>query len=202
MYSTIEAKKFTTVENKFLSAGIHENVVLESVKVDYSPNTKAPFLEVTFTKNGQKVSQTEWEPTKFSGMTDEDLQKKYKRQMSRMMQILECYYPEDSAELTFTCSSFIEFAKWVETLLNKVDKSKLLKLKVVYNDKGFTTLPSYAKYKFVEPMVLPEGKVSEIEEKDIDKFVRPVQADAEPMVNNPLQTVEPNQQAINDDLPF
>lgn len=115
-------------------------------------------------------------------MTDEQLQAKEDTQFSRMMQILLCFYKNE--ELVFNGTSFEEFANEVVTYLNNADKSKLLRVKVVYNKDGYTTLPSYAKYTFIEPMVLPEGSASAIVELGIDQFTKPVTADSEKTVTN------------------
>ena len=45
-------------------------------------------------------------------------------------------------------------------------------------------MPSYAKYTFIEPMVLPEGSASAIVELGIDQFTKPVTADSEKTVTN------------------
>lgn len=199
MYSKERAQQITKNDIKFIPAGIHEDVKLKGAKVAESPNGNR-FIEITFDKGGSTLTQTEWKPTKFDGMTDEALQKKEDTQFSRMMQILLCFYKDE--ELIFNGSNFEEFSKEVVDYLNKADHSKLLRVKVVYNDKGYTTLPSYAKYTFIEPMELPEGTTSAITELKIDNFTKPVVADTEvPVVNlsfNPSASTE----AATSDLPF
>ena len=160
----------------FLQAGIHTDVQLVKAKLDKTP-TGIYFIELTFGKNGATVTHTEFEPTRFPGMSDESFEEKCDKQVSRMLQVLKCFYPED--QLVFIGSTFAEFAKWVVDLLTAANKETLLKVKVVYNKKGYTTLPPYATYTFIEPMVLPEGVTSAITELGIDIFERPVKADAE-----------------------
>lgn len=181
MYSKERAVAIAKNDIRFIPVGINENVTLKSAKLDKSPNGN-PYLEIVFEKDGATLSQTEWKPTKFDNMTEEDLQKKEDTQFSRMMQILLCYYTND--QLVFNGSSFEDFAKEVVNYLNNADKTKLLKVKVVYNDKGYTTLPSYAKYTFIEPMSLEADKKSAIVELSIDKFTKPVVADKETFVTN------------------
>jgi hypothetical protein len=176
MYSKERALTIAKKDVKFIPTGIIENVTLKSARVAKSPTGK-DFLEITFEKEGATLTQTEWKPTKFEGMTDEQLQAKEDTQFSRMMQILLCFYKNE--ELVFNGTSFEEFANEVVTYLNNADKSKLLRVKVVYNKDGYTTLPSYAKYTFIEPMVLPEGSTSAIVELGIDQFTKPIQADNE-----------------------
>lgn len=197
MYSKERAQQITKNDIKFIPAGIHEDVKLKSAKVAESPNGNR-FIEITFDKEGSTLTQTEWKPTKFDGMTDEALQKKEDTQFSRMMQILLCFYKDE--ELIFNGSNFEEFSKEVVDYLNKADHSKLLRVKVVYNDKGYTTLPSYAKYTFIEPMELPEGTTSAITELKIDNFTKPVVADTEVPVVNLAFTPTPTSGAS--ELPF
>ena len=184
MYSKVRAAAIEKNDINYLPAGIHEDVVLENAKYEESPNGNK-FIEFTFSKNGQILKHTEWEPTK--GMyvtTDEDLQKKVDNQFSRILQILVCFYKDE--ELEFEGESFKEFAQWVAEKLMSADKSKKLRVKVIYNKKGYTTLPGYSKYTFIEPMELPEGKASAITELSIDTFVKPIVADKEMTVNNPF----------------
>lgn len=182
MYSKERAQNIAKKDVKFIPAGITENVVLDSARVDKSPNGNS-FIEILF-KNGESatLTQTEWKPSKINDMTDADVQKKEDTQFSRMMQILLCFYTDE--QLVFNGTTFEEFSKEVVDYLNNADKSKLLRVKIVYNDKGYTTLPSYAKYTFIEPMVLPEGKTSAIVELGIDNFTKTVVADREAKVDS------------------
>ena len=179
MYSKERAVAIAKNDIRFIPVGINENVTLKSAKLDKSPNGNS-YLEVVFEKDGATLSQTEWKPTKFDTMSDEDLQKKVDTQFSRMMQILLCFYTDE--QLIFNGTTFEAFAKEVVDYLNNADKTKLLKVKVVYNNKGYTTLPNYAKYTFIEPMTLEQDKKSAIVELSIDNFVKPVIADKEPVV--------------------
>ena len=179
MYNTKEAITQSNNESKYLSAGIHDNVMLSSVRVDKSPTGNA-FVEIGFTKDNQEVLHTEWEPKAFPGQTADDFSKTCNRQLGRLLQIIGCYYKED--ELDFTCDTFDELTKWVKDKLQPVIDNTVtnvpVRLKVVFNRRGFTTLPSYAKYTFIEPMTVTESK---IEKLNIDLYERPIQADKEPV---------------------
>lgn len=194
MYSKERAQKIAKNDIKYIPAGIQDNVALKSARVTTSPQGN-PFLEIVFEKDGATLTQTEWKPTKFGNMTDEDLQNKEDTQFSRMMQILTCFYTED--ELVFNGTNFTDWATEVADYLNKADKTKLLRLKVVYNNKGYTTLPSYAKYTFAEPANISK-EMSNITELGIDKFTRPIVADKEEPVVLPSNDTTDS----NDDLPF
>ena len=63
-----------------------------------------------------------------------------------------------------------ENATKVAAFLNNANKDILVRVKIVYNDNNYTTLPRYTKYTFIEPMILPEGETSSIVELSIDKF--------------------------------
>lgn len=203
MYSKERAVAIAKNDIRFIPVGINENVTLKSAKLDKSPNGNS-YLEIVFEKDGATLSQTEWKPTKFDTMSDEDLQKKVDTQFSRMMQILLCFYTDE--QLIFNGTTFEAFAKEVVDYLNNADKTKLLKVKVIYNNKGYTTLPNYAKYTFIEPMTLEQDKKSAIVELSIDNFVKPVIADKEPVVTGVASSLSLNamgaQTAVSSDLPF
>ena len=199
MYSKERAQQIAKNDVKFIPAGIHENVTLKSARVAESP-TGLKFFEIVFEKNGATLTQTEWKPIKFEGMDNSALQKKEDTQFSRMMQILLCWYSDE--QLVFNGTSFEEFSQEVVNYLNNADKSKKLRVKIVYNDKGYTTLPSYARYTFIEPMVLPEGQTSSITELRIDNFTKPVVADTETPVANLTSISTSSDNADPNELPF
>lgn len=202
VYSTELANKIETSDNvnsKYLEAGIHEDVKFASTRVDKSINGNN-FIEFVFEKDGKTVSHTEWETTKRPNESDEDCQTRGSKQVKRIMQILSCFYPKEA--LMFSGATFMDFANWVASMLNAANKENLLRLKVVYNNKGYTTLPNYCKFTFIEPMNLPEGEESKI--KIIERFdvmTRPVIADTEKVEVNPLAAM-PSTTSTDDDLPF
>ena len=200
-YSTELADQIEIVDNKskYLEAGIHDNVSLVSARVDKSINGNT-FLEIKFSKDGKELTHTEWETNQKPNETEEQCQVRCSKQVKRIKQILECYYPKNA--LIFTGTSFKEFVDWVAGLLNSaVSRNVLVKVKVVYNSKGYTTLPNYCKFTFIEPMELPEGESSKITQLNIDQFTRPILADKETNENNPLEMLSTNTDDKND-LPF
>lgn len=200
IYSTELANQIQESKNKYLEAGIHDNVKFVSARVDKSINGNI-FIEFKFEKDEQTMTHTEWESTKKPMESEEDFQNRANRQVKRILQILSCFYPKEA--LVFAGSSFSEFANWVVNLLNAANKDILLRVKIVYNNKGYTTLPNYCKFTFIEPMNLPEGQVSKITELNIDIFVRPITADKETTDVNPLDKVDKGvADTQNDDLPF
>lgn len=201
LYSTELANKIETIDssNKYLEPGIQEDVSLVSARTEKSINGNA-FLEVKFEKDGKSLAHTEWEPSKRETETDEDYQSRVSRQVKRVLQILSCFYPKDA--LIFAGATYKEFAEWAVNLLNNADKTKLVRVKIVYNNKGYTTLPNYCKYTFIEPMELPEGEKSKIAIMNIDQITRPVVADNEQKEENPLENLTNTTTSTNDDLPF
>lgn len=200
IYSTELANQIQESKNKYLEAGIHDNVKFVSARVDKSINGNI-FTEFKFEKDEQTMTHTEWESTKKPMESEEDFQNRANRQVKRILQILSCFYPKEA--LVFAGSSFSEFANWAVNLLNAANKDILLRVKIVYNNKGYTTLPNYCKFTFIEPMNLPEGQVSKIIELNIDVFVRPITADKETTDVNPLDKVDKGvADTQNDDLPF
>lgn len=200
IYSTELANKIEIVDssNKYLEGGIHENVALSGARAEKSMNGNM-FLEVKFEKDGKILTHTEWESTRFPNSTDEEYQERVSRQVKRVLQILSCFYPKEA--LVFAGATYKEFAEWAANLLNNADKTKLVRVKVVYNNKGYTTLPNYCKFTFIEPMDLPEGEKSKIAIMNIDQITRPVVADTETKQENPLDVLNTSTDTTND-LPF
>lgn len=207
IYSTELANKVTVSGNnsKYLEAGIHENVKFTGVRAAVSP-TGRNFIEFRFEKDGKELLHTEWEPKERAEDTPEQNQSKVTNQVTRIMRIMNCFYPK--GVLSFNGNSYKEFTEWVVTMLNAANKDILLKIKVVYNNNGYTTLPTYVKFAFIEPMVLPEGfydkdvnpeNKSMITELSIDQFTKPIVADKEEKVDDLGSTKETSPA---DDLPF
>ena len=93
--------------------------------------------------------------------------------------------PGGDEDLQIEISSFIDMANWVKDKLTTViPNKKPLRLKVVYNAKGFTTTSHNGI--FVEPMDVAESKVEKLPR---DRFERPViKADQETV--DPLAKAE------------
>ena len=200
IYSSQRAQAIQKKDIAFLGAGIHDNVTLESVRVDKSPSDNS-FIEFKFVApDGKSVVHTEWEPRKIGDMTDDMLQIKCDNQFARIDQILECFYPNKESR-QFTGENFTQFINWVATMLNNADKSIRLRIKVVYNNNGYTTLPKYAKYRFIEPMSVVDKGESVIVKLGIDQFEKPIIADIEQSNPNPLNSTQINNDNPRD-LPF
>ena len=201
--ATINPSEFTS---DYISAGINDNVFLKEVNVKKSPTGK-DFLEIIFENaDGQTASLSEWKNEKgLYTKTDDDLQRADNAQFGRMMQIINCFY--ETIEDT-TLNSFADMINWVSSKLTPmIATKKALRLKVVYDKKGYTTISRNGI--FVEPMTVEKTQIKKFAR---DIFERPVQADneaaADPLAGNSIQGSEsqssnPFEGAGNDDaMPF
>lgn len=201
MYST---KTATTNNQEFNSSympvGINENITLKEVNVNKSPQGR-DFLEIVFQNaDGQTATMTEWKNEKNMWIkTDEDLQNRDNQQFGRILQVIDAYCGKHDE---FEGTSFVEMINWVKTQLNPSDTGNSMRLKVVYDKKGFTKVSSLGI--FVEPMNVSD---SQIKLWKNDLLERPIVADKEP-VTDPLGTItgptpvtEENHTGA-DDLPF
>lgn len=193
--ATISKEEFVS---DYMPVGINENILLKEVNVKKSTTNK-DFLEITFENEaGQTATFTEWKNEKNQWIkTDEDLQKRDNAQFGRLLQIINCYYPtiEDT-----TLNTFSEMINWVKAKLDsQIPVKTKLRLKVVYDKNGYTTVSKNGIY--VEPMIVENSQIS-IFKKDL--LERPIKADNEdtkdPLANNSTPDSENNDK--KDDLPF
>lgn len=204
-YSKKAAQEVSDFKSKYMPAGINENVTLDKVEVKVSPNGNKMF-DITFVnEQGQTAVHTEWEPKMAPWMKDKsDLERNQARQYKKMLQILLCFYTDE--QINFEGDDFMGFANYIAMMLNAADKTKKLRLKLVYNKDGYTTLPTAVDDAFIEPMkLLAEGESYKVQINAKDVIVRPVTADKEVKNDNPFTTPEAATTAFEnktDDLPF
>ena len=202
MYST---KTATTNNQEFNSSympvGINENVTLKEVNVNKTENGR-DFLEIIFeNENGQTATMTEWKNEKNMWIkTDEDLQKRDDQQFGRILQVIDA---ANGNHTDFEGSSFVEMINWVKAQLepatNPANMRQGMRLKVVYDKKGYTKVSSLGT--FVEPMGVEE---SQIKLWKNDLLERPVVADRERVADPLGVTTAPVTETSTgtDDLPF
>lgn len=203
MYSSERAKIIVKKDVVYLPTGIVDDVKLVAVRFDKSINNNS-FIEFKFEKENKALIHTEWEPSKRSDETAEDFQNKCDNQFSRIEQIMKCYYPNPE-DRNFIGETFDQFAQWVADMLNKANLDTLLRVKIVYNNSGYTTLPKYAKYTFIEPMALADENKSVIVKLGIDQFEKPVVADLEKSNPSPFSmesSTDENDIPVSNGLPF
>lgn len=199
MYSTKTAIESTG--SIYMNAGINDDVTLSNVEVTKSPTGK-DFIRFTFSDaDGKTAEMTEWKNEKNMYVkTDAELQKEDDRQFGRIMQIIKCYISEiPDVEL----NSFVDMINWVKTTLDGVNKDTKLRLKVVYDNKGFIRVSKNGI--FVEPMTVQESRIVLTGR---DKTIRPdIPVDKEDTPKtDPLSAVNDATPAdetnSDDDLPF
>ena len=195
MYNT----KTATVNNKefvsnYMPVGINDNVTLKEVNVNKTQNGR-DFLEIVFeNKDDQTAKMTFWKNEKNMWVkTDEELQHRDDQQFGQILQIIDSFYEtRPEAEI----NSFLEMINWVkEKLTPMIDTKKDLRIKVVYDSKGYTKVSTLGI--FVEPMTVTETQIK-LFKKDL--LERPVVADQE-TTPDPLNTPTPEvTNTITDDL--
>ena len=200
MYST---KTATTNNTEFTSSympvGINENVTLKEVNVNKTPQGR-DFLEIVFeNEQGQTATMTEWKNEKNMWIvTDEDLQKRDDTQVGRILQVIDAV---KGTHEEFEGSSFVEMINWAKNqlVINSGDLQAALRLKVVYDKKGYTKVSTLGI--FVEPMSVEQ---SQIKLWKNDLLERPVVADNEPAADPLTMTSAPVTETNTgaDDLPF
>jgi hypothetical protein len=174
MYST---KTATTNNNEFngsyMPVGINENVILKEVNVKKTENGR-DFLEIVFeNEQGQTATMTEWKNEKNMWIkTDEELQNRDNQQFGRILQVIDALKGHHDE---FEGNSFVEMINWVDAqLINENEPFNSVRLKVVYDKKGYTKVSSLGI--FVEPMSVEQ---SQIKLWKNDLLERPIQADVE-----------------------
>lgn len=199
MYSTKTASvNNNDFNSSYMEVGINTNVELKDVSIEKTPNGK-DFIRFTFIKDNKTVNFTEWKNEKNMWIkTDEDLQKQDDKQFGRLLQLLNCYIKEIP---DFEGNSFIEMINWVKLQLENAMKTtnEKLRLKVIYDKNGYTTVSKYGIY--VEPMSIKDEE-SQIKLFKNDLMERKIVADKEPETDPLISNNIPETQNGADDLPF
>lgn len=200
MFSTSTATiNNNAFDSNYMNPGINENVTLKDVSVETSTQGKQ-FLKVSFEDEAGKTADfTEWENTKgLYVKTDEDLQNANNRQFGRIIQLINCYF-EKCPEVEL--NTFVDMINWVKsTLTPLIPTKKKLRLKVIYDKKGYVTVSKNGLY--VEPM---DVKDSQIKMFARDLTERPIQADVEKPVDPlapEMDSIPETENKIGSDLPF
>lgn len=136
----------------YLEPGIYENIVLKDVVYNESRNGNK-FMAFYFAdENGNQVPKTEWEPN------GENQESKVENQLTRIKHIAVNSGILSEDEFVFKADNFEQFAKQVVEKLkakqDQWDKHKL-RIKVIYDSRNYTTLPSYVKFSWLESMDIP-----------------------------------------------
>ena len=183
--------------SNYMPVGINENITLKEVSAEKSPQGK-DFLRVTFENEaGQTAEFTEWKNEKNMWIkTDDDLQNKDNLQFGRILQLVNCFTTAPDVEL----NSFVDMINWVKSTVTPfISTKKKLRLKVIYDKKGYTQVSKYGTY--VEPMDVIESQIKLFKN---DLLERPVKADVEKPADPLAATMAdtPVTENKTDDLPF
>ena len=182
--------------SNYMPVGINNDVTLKSVTVEKSSQGK-DFLRVTFENEaGQTAEFTEWKNEKNMWIkTDEDLQNRDNIQFGRILQLINSFTTAPDVEL----NSFTDMINWVKATLDPfIPTNKKLRLKVIYDKKGYTQVSKYGTY--IEPM---DVKDSQIKLFKNDLLERHVKADEEkPADPLAIHTDSTPVTEKTDDLPF
>lgn len=170
--ATPETKSESDNRYNFLDVGIHDDVELKSIEIKVSPNGNN-YCVFHFEKDGKTFDHTEWEP---KGNDDEVIRSKTENQITRFKHIITKFVPNEKYNIIG--ENFVDFVKKNIQLLGNSHIGKKVRIKVVFNNSGFTTLPAYVP--FIESMEVPKNE-SSLYISSIDKMTR------EPRNINPAQ---------------
>jgi len=167
----------------YVDVGIHADVELTEVKADTSPNGNN-FIAFTFTTlDGKSLTKTEWQP---SGSDDSVLIKKAQNQAKRIKHIMSKYVSEADTKIEYDTDNWMKYASTVKAKLTPFIKGVKVRIKAVYDNNNFVTLPNYVP--FIERM--DDGGKTTLEILSIDKVIRET-ADREAPVENPFEAKDP-----------
>ena len=207
MYDT--TKPIETEQNglSYIQPGIHENIRLakpdDSYPIVYERSKNGnEFIALHFmNEDGQTFVHTEWKPVLGSGEKPEEvLEKKQANLVKRLLHIGKKFV--DESALKFKAETFEELAKFYIRAIGDNYKGKLFRVKIVYNNKNFTTFPNYVP--FIESMLVEKDN-SNLRLSADDKIAK-TKADVIQTSKNPFdEEVETSEESVVEDvnqLPF
>ena len=179
----------------YIDIGIHENLYLDAYEYKVSDKGNK-FITLTFKNTiGEEHVHTEWEP----GDKDEDvLANKIENQMTRFRYVIKALIPDKDFE--FTATGFEDFCnKYIDVLKAHYSKG-LVRAKIIYNNKNFTTFPKYLFATWIEPMSIPKeySKIRMI--SNIDKTEKTENPDSP--YNSTTVNASTTGEISGDELPF
>jgi len=172
----------------YILPGIHENVRLGKANGEYpirygTSKSGTEFLEFSFLNDeGQSFIHTEFIPTINTNdeKAQEKLEKKTINQIKRVRHIATKIVNEDL--LKFKVETFKGFCEKIISIIGDNYKDKLFRVKIIYNDKNYTTFPNYVP--FIENMKDTPKEKSRLAMSNDDKIVK-TKPDAPSVRTNP-----------------
>lgn len=150
----------------YLPGGIHQNVTLKSIDFEPAKEGAEKALRFKFEKEGMNFIHTEFKITKegieraaklFQKSAKEVGADEFKKQGERLKHLLVAFYPETKIQLTG--DGWEDFCKKYLELAGDLFKGEQFRLKVIYNNKGYTTFPNRAISPFIQNMKQPNALV-------------------------------------------
>jgi hypothetical protein len=205
------------ISNRYMGVGIHENSELTSI--EYKKTDKGSEFIAFYFENElkEKLSHTEWrvQPTKNIETMSEKDAKIYlslvTSQIRRINAIATTYVSEDTFRKV-KGNTFEEFCLNVIACIGETYKGVKVRIKVVYDKRNFTALPSYTNYEWIEPMtvsrenskikVLAKDKMvksTPTNLKGADEKVNEIEIESASIKHSELETTPSTPE---DDLPF
>jgi hypothetical protein len=205
LYNTNETTKTAANKTTWLQPGIHNDLKLVDVKYDVSKNGKEFLAFYVENAQGDTVSCTEWPFNPKKPFEEMDATEKetaisiIENQKSKVKQIVEVFKPN----FNITADSFKDFAEKTVAFLADSYRNVPIRIKVVYDKRGWTTFGQSSKTVFIEKMTVSDAD-SKIRILQSDRMTRPAQPEDESKETNPVDVVDTpiTPATTEDDLPF
>jgi len=204
------------VSNRYMSTGIHNDC--ELVSIEYKKTDKGSELIAFYFENAfqEKLNHTEWRvmPTKDINTMGEAESKIYlslvTAQIRRINAIATTFISEEAFRKV-KGNTFEEFCTNVIAAIGESYKGVKVRIKVVYDKRNFTALPSYTNYEWIELMTVPveDSKIKILPKDKMTKSAPKNLAGADEKENEiEIESITVKETTINvapqteDDLPF
>lgn len=184
MFNTAR-KDFTKKVAPYLAAGIHENLTLTEMELKVSSNG-SQFIVFTYKNEaGLILTHREFDSKRQPGESDFDFEAKKTRQVNKIFnnQVIPYFGYIDGELLNDNDimdrlpsqpkdgGTIGDMFEWLKTVIMPIAPTVKLRVKIVYDDMGYTQLPRQSTYTSVEPMSAKETEISIID--TIDNMTKP-----------------------------
>lgn len=183
LYSITADMQKKDTSNRYMTPDIHENSELVSVAFKTTDNGNE-LIEFNFENSlKERLCHTEWRVNlrkPIESMTEKEQNSYFgliTSQLTRINTIATTFISEEEMR-SVTGVTFADFCKGVVAKLGDSYKGVKIRIKVVYDKRNFTALPSYNNYEWIERMTVPKEN-SKIRILPKDKMVKNVPATLE-----------------------
>lgn len=178
LYSVTADIQKKDISNRYMGVGIHENC--EMTSIEYKKTDKGSELLAFYFENElkEKLSHTEWRvmPTKdINTMTEKEAKTYFSlvtSQIRRFNAIATTYISEEAFR-NVKGNTFEEFCLNIIDAIGDAYKGVKVRIKVIYDKRNFTALPSYTNYDWIELMTVSkeESKIKILAKDKMTKSV-------------------------------